>query len=334
MLIDIACNITSYKVNEHDTLIAHCREKNTMPVLVGTDVDTSMQCLRMCKRYGTMCYVGIHPTASSAYVRPYGDVLDGSVANGTDKPIVRHGNDVDRHVNDMDKPIVNNMNKPIVNDADRRMNGTAMASHAVPCTDSVLDRHAQLAVHEMASHEHVLAIGECGLDYDRLSFSDKHAQLTVLDHLLSMQYDHYFLHSRNAHADLLTLMHRHGTRGVVHSFTGTRTELLALLDCGLYIGINGCTFKKETDIFACLPMNRVLIETDAPYCNVGRSYFYWHDGMTRVRRYRSGNVDVIYGLVSRMYGVSVDVMESVVERNFVDLYGEKGRACISRWLSH
>jgi TatD DNase family protein len=55
-----------------------------------------------------------------------------------------------------------------------------------------------------------------------------------------------YLHSRNCKEDFLRIVkenrHRFST-GVVHSYTGDLEELEALLDMGLYIGVNGCSFK-------------------------------------------------------------------------------------------
>ena len=57
--------------------------------------------------------------------------------------------------------------------------------------------------------------------------------------------------------------------GVAHSFTGTEAELAALLDLGLHIGVNGCSLKTEENLatVAKIPRDRVLLETDCPYCD-------------------------------------------------------------------
>jgi TatD DNase family protein len=58
--------------------------------------------------------------------------------------------------------------------------------------------------------------------------------------------------------------------GVVHSFDGDAAELAALLDLGMSIGINGCSMRAEPNlrIAASVPLDRLLIETDAPWCQV------------------------------------------------------------------
>lgn len=59
---------------------------------------------------------------------------------------------------------------------------------------------------------------------------------------------HMYLHSRNCEEDFIAILSKNRERftiGVVHSFTGTKTELKALLDMDLFIGINGCSLRTK-----------------------------------------------------------------------------------------
>ncbi|KAI8083087.1 uncharacterized protein BX664DRAFT_339790 [Halteromyces radiatus] len=122
----------------------------------------------------------------------------------------------------------------------------------------------------------VVAIGECGLDYDRLHFCDKETQKKYFQ----VQFDlaketklPMFFHNRNTGDDFYTLIkqyRQHFTHGVVHSFTGTMDEMEKLVELGLYIGINGCSLKTQEnlEVVKAIPQDRLMIETDGPWCDI------------------------------------------------------------------
>eukprot|EP00667_Euglena_gracilis_P023522 EG_transcript_26608 len=122
----------------------------------------------------------------------------------------------------------------------------------------------------------VRAVGECGLDYDRLEFCDAATQRQFFE----LQFElaercrlPMFLHNRNTGGDFATLVKANRHRfpgGVAHSFTGDAAELQGLLELDLYIGINGCSLKTEENlkVMAQVPLDRLLLETDAPWCDI------------------------------------------------------------------
>ncbi|KAH9435291.1 hypothetical protein MCOR02_004240 [Pyricularia oryzae] len=139
----------------------------------------------------------------------------------------------------------------------------------------------------------LVAFGEFGLDYDRLHYCPKKLQLHSFSHQLdlvvALQKEKLefplFLHSRAAHADFVSLLkEKFGNNlsglargGVVHSFTGTAEEARELMDLGLYIGINGCSFKtaENCDVVREIRLDRIMIETDGPWCEVRPSHEGW-----------------------------------------------------------
>ncbi|OTB05299.1 hypothetical protein M426DRAFT_319848 [Hypoxylon sp. CI-4A] len=136
----------------------------------------------------------------------------------------------------------------------------------------------------------LVAFGEFGLDYDRLHYCSKKIQLhsfaAQLDLVLSLQPQlPLFLHSRAAHADFVGLLkEKFGARleklergAVVHSFTGTAEEMRELMDLGLYIGTNGCSFKTAENcaVVKEIQLDRLMLETDGPWCEVRPSHEGW-----------------------------------------------------------
>jgi TatD DNase family protein len=142
--------------------------------------------------------------------------------------------------------------------------------HASDYTDAL---HA--AISSLAAHESVVAIGECGLDYFR-NFSPPERQREAFRRQLEIAAETklpVFLHQRDAHRDFLEILAPAMpdiTRAVAHCFTGGEDELNAYLELGLYIGITGwiCDERRGAGlqgIIEQIPLQRLLIETDAPY---------------------------------------------------------------------
>jgi TatD DNase family protein len=125
-----------------------------------------------------------------------------------------------------------------------------------------------------AGNDRVVAIGEFGLDYDRLHFCPREVQMRYFEIQLMVAKRFQLpllLHLRNAFEDFVDLYVRHRSNqipGVVHSFTGTVHEMKQLCDLGLYIGVNGCSLRDAYDVVKVIPEDRLLFETDAPYCDI------------------------------------------------------------------
>jgi TatD DNase family protein len=129
------------------------------------------------------------------------------------------------------------------------------------------------ALREIAAHPRVVAIGECGLDFNR-NYSPHPDQEKWFVAQLELGIElgkPLFLHSRDAHPRFAQLVKHHGVqKAVAHCFTGEREELHAYLDLGLYIGITGwiCDERRGrhlVELVREIPRDRLLLETDSPY---------------------------------------------------------------------
>jgi len=144
-----------------------------------------------------------------------------------------------------------------------------------PHQASTWNRDAEHAIRQLAMESHVVAIGECGLDFNR-NFSPADQQETAFTAQLSLAAElnlPVFLHCRDAHprfADLLRPWLNNIPGAVVHCFTGSREELELYLSLGLSIGITGwvCDERRGLalrEMLSLIPADRLLLETDAPY---------------------------------------------------------------------
>lgn len=121
----------------------------------------------------------------------------------------------------------------------------------------------------------LVAVGECGLDYDRM-YATRENQLRCLDHHIMLAErlgKPMFLHERDAAKDFAARFAKHPEmcrRSVVHCFTGDRRTVETYLEMGFSIGVTGwiCDDRRAAalrEAVRVIPPDRILIETDAPY---------------------------------------------------------------------
>lgn len=130
----------------------------------------------------------------------------------------------------------------------------------------------------------IVAIGECGLDFhpQRLRFSNMETQLKYFPMHLRLAKATglpLFLHNRDSSDDFLRILEEQRdcfTGGVVHSFDGGREvmERFVNFSPNMYIGYNGCSLRGDgmLDCLRATPLDRIMIETDAPYCEIKNTH--------------------------------------------------------------
>jgi TatD DNase family protein len=137
------------------------------------------------------------------------------------------------------------------------------------------DAGALEAVAALLGRPEVVAVGECGLDYNRM-FSPREAQRRCFEAQLTLAATSgkpIFLHERDASDDFIAILRerrRDLGAAVVHCFTGDRAALQAYLSLDLHVGITGwiCDDRRGLPLRALvgeIPRDRLMLETDAPY---------------------------------------------------------------------
>ena len=130
------------------------------------------------------------------------------------------------------------------------------------------------ALRTLAAHPKVRAIGEIGLDYYWLKTPEERAgSRDFFDAQLSLAEElnlPAIVHDRDAHRDCLDIVRAHpGVRGVFHCYSGSLEDAKVLVDKGWMLSFTGnITFKnarRAPDILRWLPLERLMLETDAPY---------------------------------------------------------------------
>lgn len=176
-----------------------------------------------------------------------------------------------------------------------------------------------------ANRDIVKGVGEIGLDYF-YDFADHNLQIAALERQLQLAMDldlPVSMHIRSgkggdAFVDLIPLLDNFGgkIRGAVHSFTDTTANLEKVLECGLYIGVNGIvTFNKDPELdraYRAMPLERIILETDAPWL-APKPY--------RGQPNQPSHIREVAEFLAVMKGVSFEMVTNRTTANVTGLYG-------------
>ncbi|MDJ0626887.1 MAG: TatD family hydrolase [Rhodobacter sp.] len=149
----------------------------------------------------------------------------------------------------------------------------AAGTHPMSAAEEPMATVADLTA--LARHPKFVGIGETGLDYHYTADSKAAQQESLLVHIEAARRTGLplIIHARDADDDMariLTAEHRAGAfTCVMHCFSSGRALAEATLDLGFYLSMSGiAAFPKSQelrDCFAAAPVDRILVETDAPY---------------------------------------------------------------------
>lgn len=171
---------------------------------------------------------------------------------------------------------------------------------------------------EYLKHDECVAVGEIGLDYHYLDY-DKELQKDWLIKQIKLAKTvnkPVILHDRDSHADILEIIKEYKPNGVLHCFSGSVEMAREILKCGLYIGIGGVvTFKnakKTVEVVKELPLDRLLLETDAPYLS---------PEPFRGKRNTSQNILYVAEKIAEIKGITTDEVLKANLENTKKLFG-------------
>lgn len=310
MVFDIAVNATDpqflgiyggRKKHEADLgeVMSRSKSNGVQMVFLGLDLKSSIECAFLSSVFGEYSTVGIHPANSRAEAGENKDML-AEILGGKDCWELRH--------------------------------------MICPQYIELGQKVGQAQLDGNRKTRRVIAIGEVGLDYCRLEHSSKGEQKAVFSEMLGLSAHSslpYLFHYRDCREDFLDMVDDYSVSGVVHSFTGSAEEAGALLKKGFYIGINGASLRENVRTRAIeeIPLDRLLVESDSPWCSVRSSSPYaaytreyvpaskkWSKGGGVRGRNEPSNVWKVIDAIAHIRGVPRAELARITEENTRSLF--------------
>jgi TatD DNase family protein len=181
----------------------------------------------------------------------------------------------------------------------------------------------------LSRHPKVVAIGEAGLDYF-YDNSPRDAQAKGFRlHIAAARETQLplVIHARDADEDIAAILEQEMARGsfpaVLHCYTGGADLARRGIDLGLYVSFSGIlTFKKSDalrEIAKAIPLDRLLVETDAPYLAPGK-----HRG----RRNEPAYVVETAAELACVKGITLQKLAEITTENFFRLYNKTPRSVL------
>ena len=182
------------------------------------------------------------------------------------------------------------------------------------CADTAVA--ANVLTPDILNNDKVIGIGEIGLDYHERNDNKKNQIKLFVDQLeIAQEYDlPVAIHTRDAEDDTAQFL-TNKNHGVLHCFTSSWDLAKTMLDRGFYFSASGIlTFKNAADIrdvFAKLPNDRIVIETDSPFC-APVPY--------RGKTCEPAFVIETAKMLAEIKHLQLDELESILMQNTMDLY--------------
>ena len=176
------------------------------------------------------------------------------------------------------------------------------------------------ALVSLAQHPKIVAIGETGLDYFRLTGNLEWQRERFRTHIRAaiLANKPLIIHTRSAAEDTIKIMREEGANkvgGVMHCFTENLEVALQAIELGFYISFSGIvTFKNAAqikEVAQAIPLDKILVETDSPY--LAPVPFR---GKTNQPAY----VKYVAQEIANLRGISLDAVMQATTQNFFTLF--------------
>jgi TatD DNase family protein len=178
-------------------------------------------------------------------------------------------------------------------------------------------------IERLCRHDKIVAIGEIGLDY-YWDTSPKETQQRIFREQIQLARRiklPIVIHNRDAHHDILQILKEEKASevgGIMHCFSGSWETAKQCLDMNFYISFGGpVTFKnakQPKEVLAQVPLDRLLLETDAPYLT---PHPY------RGKRNESAYVRLVAESAAQIHGLSIEEISQITTNNAIRLLGLK-----------
>ncbi len=316
MFIDIAVNPCYYEDDNgqldlliFDSLIERAKFKQVMPIFIGMDNKTNKLALELAYQYKTYCYVGIHP--NHVY------------------KIYQEGKDVDSEIQNIKNMIQEDLNK------EKRIVGIGECGlDSFRCPENI---EQQIFVFKKILKEFIeynlpflFHIREPPVEINSVpSNSSVDEKVKKNENVNSTSGDDKKKPTTfDTFVEILN-QYKSEIRGVVHSFTGSVEDAKRILEFkNLMIGINGVSMRESVKVVAFVDLNRILLETDSPFCLMRRSWevakYLSPKDFIKSRNNEPSYIGMVCLAVAKIKQVSPEEVEEVTYKNTVKLFFKDG----------
>lgn len=179
-------------------------------------------------------------------------------------------------------------------------------------------------IEKLATCDKVVAIGEIGLEY-HYDVAPHELQIEYFENQIEIanKFDlPIVVHNREAHSDTLNILKRTPAKcnGVIHCFSGSVETAKEFLKLGYYLGFDGpVTFrnaKTAIEVLEYIPLDRILVETDAPYLT---------PVPFRGNRNNSMYIKYILEKIAEVKKMQVDEIADITTKNALKLFSKIGK---------